>query len=131
MVYDAALGKLLLVGGYNTTLGPLNGTWAFGNGSWSALKATHAPVRSYAEFVILGNGTPLLFGGSAPRVGTVNSSFEFFGGAWHQVNVGRAPPPTEIGGMTYDPRTHYVLQFGGIDDNTSPWTYLNETWVLR
>ena len=43
MVYDAAIGEVVLFGGYNS--GGLNDTWTYDGSEWTQLVAHHQPAR--------------------------------------------------------------------------------------
>lgn len=89
--FDAALGAVVLFGGYTASCAVVNQTWAFHNGTWSAL-ATDGPTppgtwdgRLAYDSAL---GGDLLFGGNGALLGGSNS---FVNDTWW-FNSTRFPP---------------------------------------
>lgn len=107
LVYDAALGGLVLFGGATSTTfsrsNYLNDTWLLNGTGWHNLTSETAPSkRDNAGFVEFA-GVPYLFGGGwiSPLSGVadLNDSWMLNGTTWENITtqIGRSPPTTGLG----------------------------------
>jgi len=119
-----------------------NATWTESNGLWTPRHPAVAPVpRTEAQMAWdPADGYVLLFGGigcldppTCNELGALNDTWAFKGGAWNPViSSGSAPPPTDLGGLAYDPSDRAMVLFGGSGCASicETWTYSGGTWTL-
>ncbi|HEV2317792.1 MAG TPA: hypothetical protein VGV89_09515 [Thermoplasmata archaeon] len=120
LVYDPALGKLLLFRGNTNaqTPGPTQ-TYVF-NGTWHVVRVTAAPPRSDTSNCVYdpGLGTAVIFG--APM-------WEFAGTTWRTLPLGPQPPADPLTLLAYDARDGYIVYFGSTLAQT--WEYVHQNWT--
>ena len=141
LVYDAALGAVVLFGGYNQTLlGWLNDTWEYRSGAWTQYlsnASTTPPGRAWAgasydptiqKIVMFGGIYVNAIGQTRAR----NDTWTFSQNGWAAVHTGAAPPGGTIPVSTYDPGSKVVVIFGGDRSDLSPswetWTFDGTSW---
>jgi hypothetical protein len=138
LVYDAALGEVVMFGGVSQCGQPnsysLGDTWAFANGTWANLSASvgTAPSPRWGMAMVYDPAIEavVLFGGT-DTFGNVNNQTWEFNGTWTQVDVnGTAPPALYGAGATYDPAVGGVLLYGGQNGFAGPEYIYNATWVF-
>ncbi len=140
LVFDAALGQMLLIG--ESTIGGVASvqTWALADvtapitlESWHALD-DGPPART--DFGLVWDSTRhrvILFGGThggAER----GDTWAFADGAWTEVTPGTSPAPRHGHAMAYDPRRDRVVLIGGRDTPgnvtyADVWEFDGATWM--
>jgi hypothetical protein len=127
--------------GLSTCTVDTNATWTESHGVWSELNTTVAPTaRQLAQMAWdPADGYVLLFGGSGcldppicDQTGPLNDTWAFKDGTWNPViSSGPAPPPSDQGGLAYDPSDHEMVLFGGVGcaPACGTWTYSGGTWA--
>lgn len=134
MVYDPAVGAVLLFGGYSPSVVAFGDTWEYSHGAWSDLGAALAaapPARWGAGIAYdAHDGFVVLFGGRNVT-SLLNDTWTFDGKAWHADVTRAAPSARELVQMTYDAADGYVVLFGGerFGEPGGPVRELNDTWV--
>ncbi|MGA8275283.1 MAG: hypothetical protein WB789_00285 [Thermoplasmata archaeon] len=118
-----------------------NATWSESNGVWAELHPIISPApREEAEMAWdPADGYVLLFGGTGcqdppacDQTGPLNDTWAFKDGTWNRaISSGPGPPPTDLGGLAYDPSDRMMVLFGGSACSTSckTWTYSGGTWT--
>ncbi len=118
-----------------------NATWTESNGLWTERNpAASPPPREEAQMAWdPADGYVLLFGGTGchdpptcSATGPLNDTWAFKDGTWNPVvPSGPSPPPTDQGGLAYDPSSHDMVLFGGYGCSSSceTWTYSGGTWT--
>jgi hypothetical protein len=118
-----------------------NETWTEANGTWMELRpALSPPGRGEAQMAWdPADGYVLLFGGigcqdppTCTQTGPLNDTWAFKAGTWNPViSSGPSPPPTDQGGLAYDPSDRLMVQFGGsaCSSECVTWTYAGGTWT--
>jgi hypothetical protein len=137
MVYDPAIGKVVLMGGYNNRT-ILAYTWTFVNNTWTqVLKNGPPPARSGAAIDYdPALGGVVLFGGNSEDL-YWNDVWLFTGApgtTWTSLWAYPSPPHRAVGRGVYDPVTGQFVVFGGQYDesgNGGSGSYLNDTWGFQ
>jgi hypothetical protein len=119
MVYDAAIGKAVMVGGYSGPTGYYYQTWLWDGSTWTKLSSP-APgagfvglaYDSFRQKVVLYSGG--------------NSVSEFDGTTWTTITPATRPSRRQNVTMTYDAARKQVVMFGGLNFTPSP---LDDTWL--
>jgi acetyl esterase/lipase len=149
IVYDAALGKVVLYGGMGApskTGGPgveLGDTWTFDGTTWTKVTSTGPAARdSAATAWDNASGDVVLYGGQnypanalAPQA--LTDTWTFNGTLWKEASSGggTGQPPGRYGAaMASDPTSGHVVLFGGNTTtgsscNGSCLDLLNDTWT--
>ncbi|MCI4363099.1 MAG: PKD domain-containing protein [Thermoplasmata archaeon] len=144
MVYDSALGGVVLFGGYdnrNPTGGTLlNDLWLYKAGAWSMISASNPPpVRTWAPIAYApGLGEIVVFGGMNAAGQCLGDTWMFANGSWtNAASVGSGPPgPLCANSLLYDPDLGHILLTGGFGfvgstqvNNTASWTFNGSSWL--
>jgi hypothetical protein len=130
MVYDAALGKIVLFGGRVEGIpGYANDTWTFDGTTWTRVSENGAlgspPGRQQAMMTYdAGLGKVVLFGGVGNPSVLLNDTWTFDGTTWTDVSDTTRPSARASGAMAFDPGTASVILFGG----SVGGTYFSDTW---
>lgn len=138
MVYDPAIGSLVLFGGRNT-IQFFGDTWYFNASGWSEANTSNAPSPRFTtmeydatlnSIVLYGGGVGNLPAGSGSAWSYYSDTWEFSSGVWHDVtaSVGGAPQPGDVT-MVYDPTLGGDLILGGSCPG-GPCAALPETWTF-
>jgi len=132
-VFDPAMGRLVLYGGYtwnsSAHLGAWNNaTWSWANGSW-----TKIPTSSVASGDISAAAYDPTYGGivlvgPVARSGTTIGTWLFRNGSWSALSVGVEPPqlPGQAQSLVLDPTYHFLLLVGPWRDT---WRFHNGSWT--
>jgi hypothetical protein len=140
LVYDPAIGELVLFGGYKSTTGEVLGTtWAWNGTNWTKLHtATSPPARAVSSMAYdAATGKIVLFGGygtttTTHTVGALADTWTFDGTNWTQVHPHTSPAARDGQVMDYDPASASVLLFGGSGLHTTfndTWRWNGTTWT--
>jgi hypothetical protein len=130
MVYDAAIGKVVLFGGTNYT-SDLYDTWTFDGTNWVslALSPSASPPARYSASMVYDPATDdvVLFGGySSSELG---DTWIFNGTEWTQQILSPNPGDCDYGAMAYDPSIGEVVLFGCGSSGTATWVYKSSGWA--
>ena len=138
MVYDAADGYLLYVGG-KTNPSPsysviLIETWSYLGGRWHDLTNTSDAPRPEYFFDLTYDAADrqvVLYGGIpyGARWLPLTETWTYSAGIWRNLTHVVHPPPSEHAAMAYDAKDGYVVRYGGYWPHKR--TYENETWIFR
>lgn len=139
MVFDPAIGRIVLFGGYlgtSLTAGTyLNDTWEFDGTTWAQVSTSASPPpRNFAAAAYDPSlGGILLFGGNGTGSVSLGDTWEFNGTTWVQLSPPASPSPRSGAAASYDPGIGEVVVFGGIQYNatTATNTYLGGTWAFN
>ena len=147
LVYDAAIGKAVLVGGDRGTYAMTPDAWTWDRNGWR--KGPAAPparingsiaydpaarrVVLYGGWGVYATTTDPLFG-TVPSYGYLADTWTFDGTRWSQVG-GAGPPAREHANLAYDPATGQVVLFGGAgcsggDRTCNQEVNLRDTWTF-
>ena len=125
-VYDAAIKKVVMFGGYDQESGtPQQGdTYVLDGTTWTLLATAHAPTARYASACAYDpdRGKVVLFGGHDDYFGpeATSDTWEFDGSDWTQVTTtGVVMPALEAAAMAYDHANHTMIMIGGSDGSES------------
>jgi N-acetylneuraminic acid mutarotase len=141
MAYDSSDGLVIMFGGGNASAPLLfNDTWAYDPiaNSWTELNpsGTLPPVRGGQAMAYDALTQQLMmFGGfDQPSTGLVvfNDTWVYDPAAntWTNLNPsGTVPSARAAPVLAYDPATHRVIMFGGVDDSDTPRKVFNDTWA--
>jgi len=126
MAYDAAMGQIVLFGGYN---GNYPGdTWVWDGTTWTQLSPASSPPATLGASMAYdaATGQIVLFVGS--------NTWTWNGTTWTQQSPANSPPARSEASMTYDAATGEVVLFGGFG-NSGPlndtWTWNGTTWTQQ
>ncbi len=141
MVYDAAAGYPLLIGGSTTScpggIGICLVTWTLVNGSWVDVTNSSGqappPLNGTSLTYDFADNEVLLFGGYCSTSGCPSSAFsnetwEFSAGQWIEVNTTGPPEPRSEAAIAFDNISGSVILFGGLGPTPSGTTLLADTW---
>ena len=133
MVWDTAIGKAVLFGGYGG--GELGDTWTWDGSQWSQVATTTSPSPRgvFAMAYDAATGQVILFGGYGDN-GALGDTWSFNGTNWIQLNPADSPSPRWNVSMTYDPRTQMIVLFGGYNDGTiigDTWNWNGSNWIQQ
>ena len=136
MVYDPALGEVVLFGGTDNTSGNrLSDTWLWNGTSWTLSSATGPTGRSAATMVYdAAANEVLLFGGIDTSGTPQNDLWAFNGTTWTLLiasNTAGSPSARADYGMAYDAAHSQVVLFGGDDSSgvrSDTWLWNGTTW---
>jgi hypothetical protein len=141
MVYDPAIGGLLLFGGTTATATGLNNpalndTWEFTSSGWAEVCTAGClspSVRWDASFAYSAEtSSPILFGGETTTSGTISDladTWTFTPTAnWSEFNPVVAPSARYAATSTWDAQLGGVVLFGGLPSNSQTWLYRNASW---
>jgi prepilin-type N-terminal cleavage/methylation domain-containing protein len=137
MVFDPAIGRIVLFGGYQgtslTTGTYLNDTWEFDGASWTQISTPAAPSpRNFASAAYDPSlGDVVLFGGNSSGSTYLGDTWEFNGTTWTQVNPQNSPSPRSAAAAAYDSGTGEVIIVGGYNDSNNSNTYFGDTWAFN
>jgi hypothetical protein len=121
MVYDAALGEVVLFGGTNGTY--LGDTWVWNGSIWTEVGTTGpSPRDDFGMAYDAAHGEVVLFGG-VDSTGNRNDTW-LWNGTWTQASPSTIPPARNAQGMAYNAALGETLMFGGENPG-----YLDDTWV--
>jgi len=125
MVYDAALGKIVMFGGVNASGMDIGDTWEWDGASWTPVNTAHSPSprAQYGLAYDAINQVVVLFGGSSNGVNQ-NDTWVFNGTDWTLKSPATNPPARESAAMAYDPALGQTVMWGGYNGN-----YLIDTWT--
>ena len=129
LVYDSALGALVLYGGCSGAPASCgtwySDTWEYTDGDWSNITGhSSPPARAYPGLTYdATTGTVLMFGGNASS-GPLADTWELNGTAWKVVAEPSSPTARWGPDLVYDPVGGDVLLFGGAGRTL----LLNDTW---
>jgi hypothetical protein len=125
MVWDPALGKVVLYGGYDGTKF-LQDTWTFSGGAWTNITGTlsQSPGPRGAFGMTYDSLTRqiILFGG-ANSAGDLGDTWAFSGSGWSPVSPLKSPS-ARIGAMLSNQTGSDPVLFGGMSSS-----YRNDTWL--
>lgn len=150
MVYDAAVGKMVLFGGVTgtTLLGQSNATWTYDarDNTWqNVTPAASPPPRFQAGMAYdAGAGRLIVFGGfrfgclgfCIPEIPWVayddTWSYDAVNNTWTNVTPSLSPSARGNVGMAYDPVTRRTVLFGGVltDGGYTNASEYNDTWTF-
>jgi peptide/nickel transport system permease protein len=132
MVWDSAMGSIVLFGGMGLAGQPLGGTWAFEGGSWKQVATSVQPSPRWGSNMAYNtvDGTALLFGGNNGTA-LLSDTWLLSKGNWTAVNTAPSPPARYDFAMSATDGGYPVL-FGGFGESGSlndSWIYQNDTWT--
>jgi hypothetical protein len=128
IVYDAAIGKVVLFGGEESgTI--VDETWTFDGTTWTKESPPVSPpaLENAAMAYDAGAGRVVLFGGYEKGGSYVNGTWVYDGITWARQNPTVVPPPRSEAAVAYDPLTSKIVLFGGYDQGT----FLGDTWTYQ
>lgn len=135
-VYDAALGRVVLIGGAEQPRATARDqVWSWTGMRWDLLTDSGPPARGNAAAAYDAGRRAVVVAGGAQQSADA-SSFEILGDTWE----GTAAGWRRMAGTSFEPRDHLslmydegrgaVLMFGGIPgDRSAAWP--SDTWELR
>jgi hypothetical protein len=127
MAFDAAIGRIVLFGGWGAT-GQLADTWEWDGSTWTHFNPAVSPQARYSH--ALGydarTGRIILFGGStqADGGGVIGDTWSWDGASWTDLTPANSPSPRRNSAIDWDPGQNAVVLFGGADQSG----YLRDTW---
>jgi len=144
MVYDAALGEVVLFGGCVSgsflyqNCSATNDTWTYSGGSWTQLLLRSSPSARVLPSMVYDPAIQevLLFGGlsGAPSNSALDDTWEFNGSDWTELFPAASPPASGMNqAMVYVPSSGAVVLFAsGLTTGSggAPAAYVNETWTF-
>lgn len=137
MVYDAALGGVLLFGGLNLsdTSQVLGDLWLYRDGNWTELNATGGPsARWLAQMAYDPSlGAAVIFGGATVSEAELGGTWLFENDSWTALpSNATAPPALAAGFMAYDADLGAVLLTDGVNASgdlpNATWAYGADGW---
>jgi Galactose oxidase, central domain len=136
MAYNAATKQLLLFGGYNGTLGDVNGTWRWTGTKWQPLAPVHSPTARQGAVMVFDDATNqlILFGGYVSNGGALSDTWSWDGTDWSELSPAKHPADLGDAAAAYDPASGIVL-FGGVNslgaESAETWIWNGTTWNRR
>jgi N-acetylneuraminic acid mutarotase len=134
MAYDQAAHRLILFGGLDNTVAPLDDTWAYDPvaNTWTELDPSGGPPLARIGHSMVYDPVArrsILFGGSTRASATLGDIWAYDAGAnsWTELQPkGRVPSARTGHSAAYDQVTHRLMVFGGVTDMGA---FVNETWA--
>lgn len=136
MVFDAALGKLVMFGGANDDRGErFADTWTLADRAWTQLApaTSPSPRSGQAAAYDAARGKLVVFGGNDGSL-PLNDTWELDAQGWTQRSTALAPEPRFEASMAYDPVRGRVVLFGGSRGGYlygDTWEYDGASWTRR
>jgi hypothetical protein len=147
MVYDAALGKLVLFGGLGNFI--LGDTWLWDGTNWTRVTTAHSPSPREDPVMVYDAalGKIVLFGGQGvfdnnTATSYLGDTWVFDGNDWTQVQAEdvtgtTAPGRRSLAAAAYDSINQVVVLYGGQSDTTAnvavqrgdTWTFNGTAWT--
>jgi hypothetical protein len=139
MVYDPALGTVLLVNGAKTPSipvppeVPVNGTWSLSGTGWHAIATTGEPPTACSVGLTYdaAAGGVLLVGGDNLTVGAIVGTWLFNNSTWEELHPETVEPAVAGAPLFYDAAAGYPVLYGGSGNTnvtSGTWAYKNGTW---
>ncbi|HTA78263.1 MAG TPA: kelch repeat-containing protein, partial [Terracidiphilus sp.] len=130
MVYDAALGQVVLFGGEDASGNYLNDTWTWNGTTWTQANSA-GPSARYAQGMAYDPvlGEVVMWGGENSN-GYLNDTWVWNGTTWTE----QSSSPTALfarsipNGMTYAVAQDQVILFGGFSMDGQATTVFGDTW---
>lgn len=144
LVYDSAAGRVLMLGGFDSSGRELADLWNYSAGRWSEESANTTPIlseyfapvavfdRSTDQVIFLAGGDMVQLGGS-----TRSTTWVYANSTWTAVPTAITPFTQCCGGIAFDPADNETVLVGGFvyGNNTvsdfnsnSTWIFSNYTW---
>ena len=144
MVYDVAMGKVVVFGGctsgsfFDQDCNATNETWTYSGGTWTQLHLPVSPSPRVLPSMAYDPSTEevLVFGGVTgyPNETPLRDTWEFNGIGWSELFPSSSPPASGMNqAMAYDPPAGAVVLFASgwaTGAQGAPSAYLNETWTF-
>ncbi|MGB7266476.1 MAG: kelch repeat-containing protein, partial [Terracidiphilus sp.] len=132
MVYDAALGQVVLFGGVGNTApgsnGFFNDTWVWNGTNWTQESPATSPSgRDYAAMAYYAPGNLVVLFAGDNSTGVLDDTWTWDGTNWTLRTPATSPPARLAASMVYDAVEGQVVLFGGDGDGG---VRLADTWVL-
>ena len=132
MVYDAALGQVVLFGGVGNTApgsnGFFNDTWVWNGTNWTEESPTTSPSgREYSAMAYYAPGNLVVLFAGDNSTGVLDDTWTWDGTNWTLRTPATSPPARLAASMVYDAVEGQVVLFGGDGDGG---VRLADTWVL-
>jgi hypothetical protein len=127
MAYDAARGKVVLFGGWQTDNGnALSDTWEYDGKDWTLIQTAKPGARGYGPGMVYDSCRKkvVLFGGASSSGQYFNDTWEYDGTTWKKIATQNAPSKRGLTAMTFDSTRCVAVLFGGINNGTG----YNDTW---
>ncbi len=130
MVFDAAIGEVVMFGGYGES-GFLHDTWTWNGSDWTERSINHWPPArgSFGMAYDARRGEVVLFGGQGL---TLLHDTWIWNGSWRFRPATDSPSNRRDPGMAYDVARGQVVLFGGgrvlLNESTDS-KYLRDTWT--
>jgi len=128
MTYDAARGRLVLLGGTDSLGGPI-GTWEWDGSAWRPFGAGPSPA-AIAYDPVRQRVIALEPFADDPAINSMWS----YDGTWTQSFPDPVPPPRRGYSITWDPSTQHIVLWGGYDENgvlDDMWDWDGTSWSPR
>jgi hypothetical protein len=134
MVFDAALGEVVLWGG-SSLVQDYADTWTWDGSKWLPLPTLHSPpTRILPAFGYdATRGQIVLYGGIENGVGLFDDTWTFGGGDWTQRNPATVPSGRSEGMLAPDATSDGLVMFGGEGDHmfNETWTWNGSDWTQQ
>ena len=132
MVYDPALGEVVLFGGEGSN-GYLGDTWTFDGTTWTPLSPASSPGPRHLASAVYDPDTKgvVLYGGTV-GIAYFNDTWSFNGKTWTRLSLTASPPSLYGASMAYDSGPGDIVLFGGVQVNQladDTWTFNGKTWT--
>ena len=126
MAYDASLGGVVLVGGFDANGNWLSDVWLWSGATWRLVQPSSPPAERWGPALAYdpAGRQLLLFGGKPTTGGSLADTWAFDGSRWTELDGG---PPSERdhASMAYDATRQRTVMFGGLESGTRPQ---RDTW---
>lgn len=120
LVYDAAIGKLVLVDGDDAAGNGFTDTWLWDGTTWQRVQTANSPLGLGAAMAYDPvTGQLLLFD-------VDGSTLAFTGSTWTPLATAATPPARDSAAMVYDAQIGKVVLTGGEDESGN---VLSDTWA--
>jgi hypothetical protein len=131
LVFDAAIGQTVLVGGQAENIEPNPETWAWDGVTWQQVADQSPPNRAHFGLVFDAvHGRDLLYGGYGYDGRVYGDLWAFADSEWEILDDAASLGPRSHLGMAYDSDANSLVVFGGAKTGASFDSLTDETWVL-
>lgn len=129
MVFNAASGQTLLMGGQDARGLGVDETWSWDGSSWSVVDSQLPPSRAHFGLQYDPNHEQVLLYGGLTTTAVLGDFWAYHDGQWQKLTF-EGPGARSHLSMVYDTANNELLLFGGATGDDTYGTLTDDTWLL-